>query len=86
MGWYGWGEGLSWLGWLGMGLMMLTFWGLLAAVIVWVVRSTGPSRAAGHPQPRVAEPDPLQLLDERFARGEVSEEDYERRLLLLRAR
>lgn len=84
MGWYGGGEGASWLGWLGMGLMMLTFWGLLAAAIVWVVRSTGASRVGGHSQIRAAGPDPLQILDERFARGEVSEEEYERRRALLR--
>ena len=83
MGWYGWGPGTSWLGWLIMSLMMLAFWGLLVAGIVWLVRST---RAGGDIETRTSAPDAQQILDERLARGELTEEEYLRRRDLLRAR
>lgn len=81
MGWYG-GAGMGWLGWLAMGLMMIVFWGLLAVALVWLVRSSSGARKA----------DPLaggnadRILDERLARGELTEEEYVRRRDLLRGR
>lgn len=46
---------------------------------VWFVRDTGYSGAA-HGGPRVAQkpsdPDALELLKERYARGEVGQEEY----------
>jgi putative membrane protein len=51
-------------------LMMLLFWGVLAVLIVWLVRRfSGPSIG----------PDTAQeVLKRRFAAGEISPEDYEK--------
>lgn len=63
----------------GMGLgggFMWLIWIALILVIVWVVsgtRSTGGSR----------ERTPRELLDERYARGDIDEDDYKRRRTML---
>jgi putative membrane protein len=67
MGWYGTGMGLG--GWLFMGL----FWLALLALIVWLVVRLLPSHerpsAGGHDSPE-------EILDRRFARGEIDEQTY----------
>ncbi|SFD94375.1 putative membrane protein [Blastococcus tunisiensis] len=75
-----WGDhGLSGWGWVGMVTGMVLFWGFLLALVVVLVRSL--NRSAGQAQgPR---PSPEQLLGERFARGEIDEEEYRRRLAAL---
>ncbi len=69
----GWGWGL--LGLVG----MLAFWVLVVGLIVYAVRGfghTGPTLVAS----RGATGDrALTLLRERFARGEIDEEEYQRR-------
>lgn len=78
MGWYG--DGPGWAGWLVMTLMMLVFWGLLVfgGIAVWrsVIRDDHRSSEGRR--------DAEQLLDERFARGEIDEDDYTKRRELLR--
>lgn len=69
----GWGPG--W--WIVMGVMMIVFWGLVVAGIVWLVRFLG---QGGHRREASA----LELLDQRLARGEVSVEEYEERRRALR--
>ena len=67
-----------------MGLMMLAFWGLLAALVVYVVKNLGhrPADGAG-----VARPDDaMRILDERFARGDIEADDYSQRRDLLKSR
>ena len=77
MFWYD-NHDLSAWGWVGMILGMVAFWALVAAVIVWIVRSTPrPDRGEGRP-------DAQQLLAERFARGEIDETEYHDRLATLR--
>lgn len=72
-----WGDG--W-GWIGGGLMMLVFWGGLIALIVFLVRGAGRSSRGGEtPRPR----DARDTLAERFARGEISEEEFEQRKRVL---
>ena len=63
----GWGAG----NWLLMGFGMVVFWALLVAVIVWLVRSTGT-------RPRVVST-ARDILDERYARGEITDEEYRAR-------
>ncbi len=66
MGWYGGGAGL--VMWLGMGL----FWVALLAVIVWLVVRLLPGQERGG---GVTE-SPEDILDRRFARGEIDEQTY----------
>ncbi|MGW2642890.1 SHOCT domain-containing protein [Streptomyces sp. NPDC001348] len=89
MMWYdgGWGMG----GWFLMTVFMVLFWAVLIVGLVALVRyltgtrhhqQPGPPQASGEGgwQDRRAE----NLLAERFARGEVDEDEYKRRLTLLR--
>lgn len=69
--------GWGWGGWLIMTLTMLAFWGFVAWVIVTLVRQPGPRPGAD----RNAE----EILAERFARGEIDEEEYRSRRDLLRS-
>lgn len=84
MGWYG---GSGWGGWLVGGVMMLVFWGLLifGGIAVW--RAADQSGRGRQPvdQPAPHPPTPEQLLGERFARGEIGEDEYIKRRELLHA-
>jgi putative membrane protein len=72
-----WGGGYGFVG----GLMMLLFWGVLIALIVLAVRWLSDSRSgAGGSAGRR---DPLEILRERYARGEIDDEEFERRKRLL---
>ena len=78
MGWDGsWGVG----GWIAMSLMMLVFWGVPIALVVWLIRSSfHPRQAAGATSRSSAE----QVLAERYARGEIDEEEFSGRSEVLR--
>jgi putative membrane protein len=79
-----WGYGWGWGYWLGMGLMMVLFWGLVIAGIVALVRYVGGTRDASPLRPARGQAHPEQLLAERFARGEIDEDEFTRRRELLR--
>ncbi len=64
--------------WLAMGAMMLLFWGLVIGLVVWGVRSYRNTAQAGHEHDA-----PSTLLAERYARGEIDEDEYLRRRELL---
>jgi putative membrane protein len=66
-------------GWVAMTLGMVAFWGLLIVLVVELVR--GRNRPAGGTD--AARPTPERLLAERFARGEIDEDEYRRRLATL---
>jgi putative membrane protein len=74
MGWYG--GGMGWGGWLMMGL----FWLLLLAVIVFLVvrllPGAGQSGAGQGGAERQESPE--EILDRRFARGEIDVEAYQK--------
>ena len=74
MGWHM--DDWSWGGWLLMTAMMVAFWGLVAWVVVMAIRAN----RAVTPQ----SPEPEGILGERFARGEIDEDEYLRRLNALR--
>jgi putative membrane protein len=62
-------EGIGWM--VFGGLWMLLFWGGLIALIVWgVTRLTGQAR-------RVQKHNPMDVARERYARGEISKEDFD---------
>ena len=79
MMYYGHGMG----GW-GMVLMTVSsvlFWALVIAGVVAMVRYTG--RDAQRSRPVMHGPVPQQMLAERFARGDIDEEEYQRRRQVL---
>jgi putative membrane protein len=64
-------------------LIVVLFWGLVIAAIVlairWLIRADG---RGSHEGP--ATPDALELLRQRYARGEIDEAEYERRKIVLK--
>lgn len=68
MGDYGWG--------CGMGIGMLLFWGLLIAGIVMLVKC---SMGSGACRKREMGKSALDLLKERYARGEIEREEFEQK-------
>ncbi|MBX6342751.1 MAG: SHOCT domain-containing protein [Thermomicrobiaceae bacterium] len=69
------GSGWGWwmvVGW----IAMIVFWGLIIWLIVSLVSSLsqrGGSRA------RPGEPSPLEILEQRYARGEIDHQEFEER-------
>jgi len=63
---YGWGHGFGFI-------FMILFWGLVIFAIVAIVKwLAGTSANAGTPPAKTAR----QILDERYARGDIDEEEY----------
>jgi putative membrane protein len=77
------GAGLG-LGWVLGVLIIVLFWGLVIAAIVlairWLIRA---DRRGSHEGP--ATPDALEILRQRYARGEIDEAEYERRRTVLKS-
>ena len=78
MDWYGNGMGTG--GWVVMIAMMTIFWGLVILAGVMIFRGSSGRRSGGGTQDRGA----LEILDDRFGRGEVDREEYEARRVALR--
>lgn len=72
-----WGVG----GWILMTLMMISFWALVVGVVIWLLR-----HSARQQPPALGEPVAQLILDQRFARGELTEAEYRQRRDLLRTR
>jgi putative membrane protein len=80
MFWYD--HGVSGWGWFAMTASMIVFWALIITAAVLLFRAlarTGPGSGGHHS----TGPTPEQLLAERFARGEIDEDEYQRRLAVL---
>ena len=73
--WYDHDWGWNWWAWALMWLGMLLFWGLAIWGIALLVRGGR----------RLDDAPPERVLAERYARGEIDEEEYRRRLDVLRA-
>jgi len=77
---YGWGMGPGMMGWGGMGwfgpLFMVFFWVLIIVLIVllirWLVSSSHPRTLSSH-----QEDSALEILNKRYARGEINKEEFE---------
>ncbi len=76
MGWYH--DGTGWGGWLVMALAMVAFWALVVLAVVALFRGVTQGRGLGSQQ------DPMEILDQRFARGEIDEDEYHARAAVLR--
>jgi putative membrane protein len=80
----GFGGSGGWVGWLVMVLVMIAFWALLIAALVALVRyllsSSRGTDVTTSPGPGSAE----DVLAERYARGEIDDGEYHRRLALIR--
>ena len=62
--------GMGWW-WVFGGLWVVAFWGGLIALIVWGIKKL--TERGGTPSKR----DPLDVAKERYARGEISREEFE---------
>lgn len=71
-----WNHDPGWGAWLMMTLGMGGFWILMAVLVVALLRSGRPAGSSG--------PDAREILQQRFARGEIDAEEYEARLDTLR--
>jgi len=61
-----------------MGIGMLLFWVLIAAVVVALIRGFGGGSSGGsEPGPR--DRTPLDILGERYARGEIEKGEFEQK-------
>mgnify|MGYP001559986835 CR=1 FL=1 len=70
-GYEGWGIG-NMMGWFGGGIMMVAFWVLLIALIVWVIREIGGKNSRSNSNA-------LDILKERYAKGEIDKKEFEER-------
>jgi putative membrane protein len=61
-----------------MGIGMLLFWALIIAVVVLLVRGFGGGRSVGT-EFTLRERSPLDILGERYARGEIDENEFEQK-------
>ncbi len=69
--------GYSGFGGGGMGIGMLLFWGLIIAGIVVLVRGFGGGSGAG--EPRLRERTPLEILGQRYAKGEIDKGEFDQK-------
>ena len=84
MGWYN-TDGMGTGGWIAMVTFMVAFWGLVILAGVMIFRGTNTQGGYdGRPVDRTAYRDPMDILDERFARGELDNDEYESRKAIMR--
>jgi putative membrane protein len=67
-----WGEGMGWWMVFG-GIMMVLFWGGIIVLVVWGIRKL----TGGGSQETGQRPTPLDIAKERYAKGEMSREEFE---------
>jgi putative membrane protein len=69
------GPGMFWGG----GVMMVLFWAAIIFLLFVLARSVNAMHQASHPPPRTA----VEILKERFARGEIDREEFEEKRKVL---
>jgi putative membrane protein len=67
------GNPMGFFGW----TMMILFWVVVVALIIWAVRSSGTTRD-------VPRSDALALLERRFAAGEIEQDEFQEKKRLLK--
>ncbi|WP_051204548.1 SHOCT domain-containing protein [Nocardioides sp. CF8] len=79
MGWYG--NGVGWVGWITMTLLMVSFWAVVVFAVIAMFRGSG---AGGQSSRPLGQRTPMDVLEERFARGEIDAEELRTRAEILR--
>lgn len=74
-------HGMSGWDWFAMSIGSVLLWAVLLTFAVLLIRDLTHTSQRPH---TVAAPSPEQVLADRFARGEIDEEDYRNRLAVLR--
>jgi putative membrane protein len=69
--WWGWHEGFGWWMWFGW-VWMLIFWGVFIGLIVWGVKAL-----TGRNERSPERETPLEIAERRYARGEITREEFE---------
>jgi putative membrane protein len=69
---WGWYNGMGWWMVFG-GILFVIFWGLIIYLIVWAIRRFSGSSGTGGPAHR----SPIDIAKERYARGEITKEQYD---------
>lgn len=75
-----WSNGMGWGGWVMMTLIMVGFWSIVVVGLVAIFRGTRDTGPAITTSGRT----PMEILDERFARGEIEADEYHARQDVLR--
>jgi putative membrane protein len=65
--------------WVWMTVMMVAFWAFVVVAVAWVARSLRNPAEGGRSAGPLAR-SPQDILAERYARGEIDSEEYQRRL------
>jgi putative membrane protein len=77
-------NGWGWGGWILMTFGMVAFWALVITAVVLAVRWLVTQRGAASGAPVTGQSRAEELLAERFARGEIDDNEYRNRVALLR--
>lgn len=83
-GWSHMHDGVGWAGWVFMTLLVLILVGLVIGLVLALMRSSRPSNSVNPGPPVGGSPSAQQLLDERYAQGEIDEIEYLHRRAVLR--
>ncbi|NJE47677.1 SHOCT domain-containing protein [Thermococcus sp. GR7] len=68
--------GFGYFGWFG-AIFMLLFWILIIVGVVWLIKWLVEQSSSGIT--KTSKKSALEILDEKYARGEIDDEEYERR-------
>lgn len=82
MGWYN--DSIGAGGWIAMVLMMVAFWGLVIFAVAAIFRGSTGNVGENTGFEQGGRRDPMQTLDELFARGEIDADAYHARQAVLR--
>jgi len=63
----------------GMGIGMLLFWGVIIFGIVMLLRGFGGTSGSAASEPRARNKTPLDILGERYARGEIDQSEFKQK-------
>jgi putative membrane protein len=78
----GYGGGMGGWGWMFMSLSTLVFLALIAGVVWLIVRATATGSTSSR-SPATGSAPAREILAERYARGEIDEQEYQQRLRTL---